>query len=454
MDIKPQHIVEFLKPFAPIKRIVIGYSGGVDSHVLLHLCAALPELRPRVTAVYIHHGLQAVADDWAVHCQRTAEALGVAFMAIPVNARAGLGQSPEEAARNARYAAFRTLIGAGDVLMFAQHRQDQLETVLLQLFRGSGLQGLSGMPNHIKFGAGWLLRPLLEASQQAVLDYAHTYQLQWVEDPSNLSNAYDRNFLRNSIVPLLKQRWPALDKTVARSAGHCQEAGQWLSVIAEQQFAAVFDQARQALSIPQLLALPEPAQRWVIRHWYGHLHLKMPSQAFMGRIFAEVIHAQASGNPQLLGQGHCLRRYRDTLYCLPMQAESLQPADLPPAITWVDKQTPLILPDGNCLQGAPATSGILRSVWQQADIVIQFRRGGEKITLPKRTGSHCLKKLYQEAAIPPWQRPLMPLVYLNGQLAAVGALWISTQFYQAQGDCVRLLIMPRRQGGHQDGPKA
>jgi len=443
MDIKPQCIVEALKPFAPVRRIVIGYSGGVDSHVLLHLCAALPELRPRVTAVYIHHGLQAVADDWAVHCQRTAEALGVAFMAIPVNARAELGQSPEEAARNARYAAFRALMGTGDVLMFAQHREDQLETVLLQLFRGSGLQGLSGMPDHIGFGAGWLLRPLLDASQQAVLDYAHAHQLQWVEDPSNLSNTYDRNFLRNSIVPLLKQRWPALDKTVARSAGHCQEARQLLSVIAGQQFAAVFDEARQALSIPQLLALPEQAQRLVIRHWYGHLHLKMPSQAFMGRIFAEVIHAQASGNPQLLGQGHCLRRYRDKLYCLPIQAGPLQPSDQPqPAITWADKQAPLLLPDGSYLQGVPAVSGILRSVWQHAEIAVQFRRGGEKITLPKRTGSHCLKKLYQEAAIPPWQRPLMPLLYVNGELAAVGTLWISAQFYQAQGDCIRLLVTP------------
>jgi len=442
MGIKPQHIVEFVKPFAPVKRIVIGYSGGVDSHVLMHLCAVLPELRPRVTAVYIHHGLQVQADDWAMHCQRTAEALGVAFMAIPVNARAEPGESPEEAARNARYAAFRALMGAGDVLMFAQHREDQLETVLLQLFRGSGLQGLSGMPDHIDFGAGWLLRPLLEVSQQAVLDYAHVHQLQWVEDPSNLSNAYDRNFLRNSIVPLLKQRWPALDKTVARSAGHCQEARQLLAVIAEQQFAAVFDEARQALSIPQLLALPTNQQSLVVRQWYRHLQLKMPSQAFMARIFAEVIHAQASGNPQLLGQGHCLRRYRDKLYCLPIQAEPLQPPDLPSAIAWVDKQAPLSLPDGNYLQGIPAASGILWSVWQQGDLAIQFRRGGEKITLPKRMGSHCLKKLYQEAGIPPWQRPLMPLLYVNGDLAAVGALWISAQFYQAQGDCIRLQVTP------------
>jgi len=206
------------------QRFYIAYSGGVDSHVLLHCCASMPQLKDRLTAVYVHHGLQAEAESWAKHCGKTAEDLGVEFLMLRVNAKAAPGESPEEAARNARYAVLKSLIKADDALLLAQHREDQLETVLLQLFRGSGLRGLSGMPERMAFGAGVMLRPLLNTPKQTIGDYARARQLSWIEDPSNQSNDYDRNFLRNAVVPLLKQRWPAIDKTVARSAKHCADA--------------------------------------------------------------------------------------------------------------------------------------------------------------------------------------------------------------------------------------
>ena len=152
------------------------------------------------------------------------QSLGVDFILLRVNAVASQGESPEEAARNARYTALKSLIGINDVLLVAQHRDDQLETVLLQLFRGSGLRGLSAMPEIMAFGQGLMLRPLLNVSKLAIDDYARAHALIWVDDPSNLSNEYDRNFLRNAVLPLLKQRWPACDKTVARSARHCADA--------------------------------------------------------------------------------------------------------------------------------------------------------------------------------------------------------------------------------------
>ena len=221
-------------------RLYLGFSGGVDSHVLLHLCASIASLNAKLVAIYVHHGLQVEADFWAEHCQRTCEALGVACQIVRVNAQPIQGQSPEEAARNARYDALKAFVQSNDVLLIAQHREDQLETVLLQLFRGSGLKGLSAMPACIPFGSGTLLRPLLDVSKQAINSYAIAHELSWIEDPSNLSSDYDRNFLRNEVLPLLKQRWPAVDKTVSRSAKHCAEAQSLISVQAKAAFLEVF----------------------------------------------------------------------------------------------------------------------------------------------------------------------------------------------------------------------
>ena len=159
------------------QKFYIAYSGGVDSHVLLHCCASIPLLKGKLAAVYVHHGLQAEAEVWAGHCEKTAKDLGVKFITLRVNAKAAPGESPEEAARNVRYVALKSLIDVGDALLLAQHREDQLETVLLQLFRGGGLPGLSGMPERQDFGLGVMLRPLLHTSKQAICDYADAHQL-------------------------------------------------------------------------------------------------------------------------------------------------------------------------------------------------------------------------------------------------------------------------------------
>jgi len=298
------------------QRFYIAYSGGVDSHVLLHCCSTIARLKDKLTAVYVHHGLQVEADAWAGHCEKTANDLGVAFLALRVNAKAGAGESPEEAARNARYTALKSLIDVGDVLLLAQHREDQLETVLLQLFRGSGLRGLSGMPERTVFGAGVMLRPLLNTPKQAIGAYADAHQLIWIEDPSNQSNDYDRNFLRNRIVPLLKQRWPAIDKTVSRSARHCADAQVLVGEFADELFVAVFNQADKTLGIRRLLEHPLHSQQLIIRHWFQYLGLKMPAQALVGRILSQVVAADKQRDPVLSGPGYSIRRYRDKLYCL------------------------------------------------------------------------------------------------------------------------------------------
>jgi tRNA(Ile)-lysidine synthase len=384
----------------------------------------------------VHHGLQAAAESWARHCKATAKNLGVDFIMLRVNAVASQGESPEEAARNARYTALKSLIGANDVLLVAQHRDDQLETVLLQLFRGSGLRGLSAMPERMVFGHGLLLRPLLNISKPAIDAYAQAHALSWVDDPSNLSNEYDRNFLRNAVLPLLKQRWPACDKTVARSARHCADAQVVVSEHAKTLFWGVFNDTDQTLCISQLTSYKIAQQQLVIRHWFQTLNLKMPAQAYISRLQSEVLSAREDSEPVLPGQGYCVRRYRDKLYCL----KAATPEMVWDSI-WPAGQTALKVSAHQTLSWLPSSVGICREQWQKATIHVKARSGGEKISLPRRKGRHALKKLFQEAGIPPWKREAIPLVYLDDKLAAVGDLWISADFYSEQvNDCIRLSL--------------
>ncbi len=424
-----------------VGHVYVGYSGGVDSHVLLHLCASVKDLNHKITAVYVHHGLQAAAEGWAGHCQQSAANLGVAFKLLRVDARSLPGESPEEAARNARYQALQSLMNADDVLLIGQHREDQLETVLLQLFRGGGLPGLSGMPERMAFGRGVMLRPLLNVAKTAISDYAVAHGLSWVDDPSNLSDDYDRNFLRNAVLPLLKQRWPSLDKTVARSARHCADAQVIVSNVAEELFLPVFNAADKTLSISRLQSYKNPQQQLVIRQWFQRLGLRMPAQGFVERILAEVLAARADSDPLLSGQGYCVRRYRDKLYCL--KSSCLKPSlqNLFQECIWPAGQTSITLSNHQKLFCEPSASGIAFERWQSAAIVVKARSGGEKIRLPGRQGHHSLKNLFQEAGVPPWERALMPLIYLDNQLASVGDYWISAEFYSEQsGHCVRLSL--------------
>ncbi len=429
-------IESLLNQHKPFVNVYVGYSGGVDSHVLLHLCTSIKILEGKITAVHVHHGLQAEADEWVVHCQKAAESLGVNFLPIHVDAKASPGESPEETARNVRYAALKLLVTADDALLVAQHRDDQLETVLLQLFRGAGLRGLSGIPESIFFGPSLMLRPLLNFSKDEIVEYAKAQNLQWIEDPSNQLNDFDRNFLRNDVIPLLKQRWPACAKTVSRSARHCAEAQVIVTAVADELFYPVFSKSSKTLCVTQLQAHKNPRQHLIIRHWFQSLGLRMPAQAFIERIQAEVIAAREDSDPILVGSGFFIRRYRDRLYCI-KQAEQ-EPL---PDMNWSDGETFINFAIHRRLSYSPSSAGILLDRWQKSKVTVKFRSGGEKIRLPNRNEHHTLKNLFQEAGIPPWERELIPLVYLDNKLAAVGDLWVSADFYQEKPNaCIRFSI--------------
>lgn len=410
------------------RRAWIGYSGGLDSHVLLHLCARLAQAdgRFQFAALHVHHGLQTAADAWSEHCAAVCAGLGLPFRLMRVDGRPAAGQSPEEAARNARYRAFESLLEEGEALLAAQHADDQAETLLLQLLRGAGLAGLAAMPEAAPLGRGRLLRPLLGWRRQDLQQYAAVYGLRWVEDPSNQETAYDRNFIRHQVLPLLAGRWPGSVAALGRTARHCAEAQAQLQRLAEDllPLAREGDAAGASLSVACLRQWRAPEQRLVLRHWLKSLGFRAPASAVLQRILAEVLPAAEDRLPCVAWREGEVRRYRGRLYALP----PLPPLDSAAVFAWDGRQA-LELPGNGRLEAYEEQGPGIRPDWRGGWWQVRYRQGGERCRLPNRTGSQALKKLFQAADnIPPWQRQRTPLLYIDGRLAAVGEWWVCEPF--------------------------
>ncbi len=407
----------------PAGRYWIGYSGGLDSHALLHLCARLrSELGGIFHAVHVNHHIHPEADRWQRHCRTVCETLGMPFRAIGVDGRAAAGESPEEAARNARYRAFACLLRPDQALLLAHHQDDQAETVLLQLLRGAGPAGLAGMAAAAPLGRGRLLRPFLTVPRSVLRAYAEDNRLDWIEDPSNQELDLDRNYLRHRIMPLLKRRWPACARTISRSARHCAAAERLLEAsLAPRLSQLLDDQGRiDAVALGEL----DPGhQAQLLRAWLRRKGLSLPSEAYLRRIITEMLPAGDDRMPVVRWRGGEVRRYRNRLYALPPQ-----PVPDPSwRRTW-DGVTPLELPDGTRLESVAAFGGGIAGHWFRKGVEVTYRRGGERCRLPGRTGSRSLKKLFQEKGVPPWLRQRLPLLYIEGKLAAVVPFWVCRPF--------------------------
>ena len=408
---------------APAYRVA--YSGGLDSHVLLHALVCLRErLDADIGAVHVNHTLQADADSWEEHCRKVCTDLEVSYESLRVDARAAAGESPEAAARDARYAALAAWLPAGEYLLTAQHQDDQAETLLLQLLRGSGVTGLAAMPVRGELGHGQLLRPLLGVTRRQLQAYAEANGLSWLEDPSNRDMAFDRNFLRARILPLLRERWPSVTALLGRSATHCAEASKLLSQLGEQDLADTRAEQHDRLSLTRLIKLPPERQRNVLRHWIVQATGVMPSTAVLARILNDVLQSRPDAEPCVRWSEYELRRYRDDLYLLQQRPEP----DTSQVLQWSLPQ-PLRLPDaGGVLNATHLTGRGIRASAVESGVRVGWRRGGERCLPAGRGQHHSLKKLFQERGIPPWERSRIPLIYIGDQLAAVAGLWVCEPF--------------------------
>lgn len=404
----------------------VAYSGGLDSRVLLQAMAGLRDrLQLPVGAVHVNHGLQAAAEEWETHCRRVCEQLDLELTVLRVDARHASGESPEAAARHARYAALAEWLPAGHCLLTAQHQDDQAETLLLQLLRGGGVHGLAAMPVWTRFGQGTHSRPLLAMSRQSLHAYAVAEGLRWVEDPSNAETGFDRNFLRHDVMPLLQSRWPAVAGNLSRSAGHAAEAAGLLDEMAEMDRMSVSGRQADTLSLSALGGLSPARQRNVLRHWMKQLSGHAPSTEVLARVLNDVLCSRADADPCVRWGRHTVRRYRDELFVLPAREPSGEFAEC----SW-QLDEPLALPlSGGVLTATRAVGqGIRSAALADGGVRIRWRQGGESCRPAGRGHRHSLKNLFQEAGIPPWQRGRIPLLYIGDRLAAVAGLWVCEPF--------------------------
>lgn len=415
----------------PQRRFLIAYSGGLDSHCLLHLLSRCrQQLSVSIEAVHVHHGLQADADRWAAHCQQVCQQLDVPLTLLHVEARATKGESPEAAARTARYAALSGIMKKGDVLLTAQHRDDQAETLLLQLFRGSGSRGQASMPRQRRFAAGEHWRPLLDVARDELRHYAEQEQLNWVEDPSNQDYRFDRNFLRHEVMPVLQRRWPAIEETLGRVASQQAENEALLEVLAIQDMQGLLG-TEHSLSLAGLSGLDEARQRNVLRLWLREQGLSLPSRRKLLQVQRDMLGAVEDRNPHLEWTGVELRRYRGRLYAM----APLQSVDENWCRGW-DLQEQVDLPwSGQLLSRSSTGEGLLRLDLKESvnPIQLRLRQGGERCRPVGRGQQHSLKNLFQEAGIPPWQRQRTPLLFVGDELAAIAGLCVCEAFAAPKG---------------------
>ncbi len=419
------------------KNLLLAYSGGLDSMVLLHILASLRgELQFTLSTMHVHHGLSPNADSWADFCQRTCDQLNVPLQIRYIQMPSDNALGIEAAARQLRYdALFQSQLNSNYVC-FAHHQDDQAETLLLQLMRGAGVKGLSAMAavDHQR----QLLRPLLDFSRTELEAYAAKQDLTWVEDESNQHNAFDRNFLRNEIMPKLHARYPAIAQTLSRSATHIAEAADLLDELAEID-AQIYVKDKK-LHIAALQQLSASRARNLLRWWLASLQQAMPSTEQLEQIFHQLGNAKTDAQIEIVlaskpYQLVTVRRYQNEAYLI------VEPKSKPEHmnILW-QGEAELVLPDNSRLIFSEKLgAGLALKRLDTSKLRVSYRTGGERFKPDANRPTRTLKHLLQETNMAPWQREWLPLIYVDEKLALVPSLGVDAAM-QARGEEVGWVV--------------
>ncbi|WP_238376487.1 tRNA lysidine(34) synthetase TilS [Thiobacillus denitrificans] len=409
-------------------RLVLALSGGLDSVVLLHVLASLRgRHRFALAAVHVHHGLSPHASDWADFCERLCAAHALDLQVERVHIAGDDPAGTEAAARRERHRVFARL--DADFVLTAHHLDDQAETVLLQLLRGAGPKGLAAMPQ-LRRPAGWRaaqLRPLLDVSRRAIRAHAQRHGLAWVEDESNLDLRYRRNALRRDIMPRLAAHFPGSAPTLARAAALQAEAAGLLDDLAalDAQGAVRGDR----LDCAALAALSAPRARNLLRHFIEGRGCPLPSARVLDEARLQLVDARHDARVRVNLKAAELWRFRGHAYVV-------SPAPAPaPAVYWHGEQS-LWVPGAGCrVEFRPTTGhGLKRGLLTSGTVTLDVRRGGERLRLHPGGPHRSLKNLLQEAAVPPWQRARLPLLYQDGQLVWAAGIGFDPAFGAAPGE--------------------
>lgn len=402
-----ERLKQLVSPYSKAHHWYIAYSGGLDSHVLLHAIACLAKQSPDfppITAVHVNHQIQSASYDWEVHCRQQAALSGVGFISYRVNV--DTAANIEERAREARYDVFSGLLQEGDCIFFAHHQQDQVETFFYRLFRGAGVKGLQAIIPERMLGKGKLVRPFLQFERAALEYYAFSNELEFVIDPSNTDVTYDRNFIRHHLLPVIHNRWPAFKTVIERVIAHLRDSAELLDEIALADLSGLDykDGVQPSLSLKQLPQFSPNRQKNIVRYWLA-LHSVVLSSQQTHELFRSVIYARMDAQPLLNIGNVCIRRYQQQLFItLPIQKM--------PEIHWNGLSHCMLEGYGDIYLSQPL----------DIELTIKRRVGGESIKPSGSAHTRKLKALLQEMDIPPWQRENLPLIYIGDKLISVAGL--------------------------------
>jgi tRNA(Ile)-lysidine synthase len=407
-----QHLLDALACTSPAP-LCVAFSGGPDSTALLHALARLPPARERgLRVLHVDHGLHADSARWADHCRQFCRLIDVACEVLSVQVRRGSGNGLEAEAREARHAALGTHLREDEVLLFAHHRDDQVETVLLKLLRGAGPDGLGGMRALRPFARGQLWRPLLELPRQQLQDYVALHGLDCIDDPSNADTRLARNRLRHDILPSLVRYWPQAADSILHSAALSRAAAealrtQWLAA-----FSSLHDPVSGSLDAIGWLALAPALREPLLDHWLHARGRSAPTTAQRQQIELQC-HARASRLPCVSWENTELHIWKARLWALAPASE----IDAGWQADWHGE--PLGLPDGGELSLRDPAMRLAQP------LQVRLRRGGERIKPDGDAHTRELRDLFQDARLPPWQRQVCPLLFAGDELVAVADRWAS-----------------------------
>lgn len=387
----------------------IGFSGGADSTALLQAMHDVREqLQAPLHALHFHHGLQSDADAWQVHCRSFCEARGIPFRSERLDIDRSGGTSLEEESRNCRYRTVARILGKDEMYLTAHHAEDLAETLFLNLMRGSGIEGLAGIPVLRELGRGWVARPLLDTHRGDLIRYLESRGIGWLTDPSNADTRFDRNYLRQALFPVLETRWPGLVARLARTARNARNSANALALFIDNQAGHLI---RDELKLPldKLLGLDPELRPLVLRQWLRRHEVPVLPESRLREFLKQLAEAGPESRAEVQWEHWMIKRYRSDLWL-----HGREPLPACPEMDWKQGMELRLGPGTGqlSLQGRPAP---IPSGWR-----VRARRPGDRFRPQRNGSSRKIKHLFQAATVPPWLRPGIPLLEWDGEPVALG----------------------------------
>jgi tRNA(Ile)-lysidine synthase len=418
-DFNSQHLLDSLARLPSPRKYWVGFSGGADSTALLQ---ALHECREKLTvsiqSVHFHHGLQDAADAWQDHCRTFCAERDIPFLSKKLEISSSGRSSPEEAARNCRYRAVAEILGNNEMYLTAHHAEDQAETLFLNLMRGSGIEGLAGIPVLRNLENGWVARPLLDRNRPELERFLQKRNIAWLTDPSNEDRAFDRNYLRQELFPILEQRWPGLRRRLFRTARNARITAGAMAMFIEGQSG---DLIRDRLKMPlqKLLELEPEMQTLILRQWLRRHEVPVLPEARLTEFLEQLAGSELTSQAEVQWEDWMIKRYQHDLWL-----HRRNPFLGCPAKKWKHGMKLNIGPD----------SGLLRLVGDATPIPaswkVRARKSGDRIRPVLHGPSRKLKQFFRSAMIPPWLRSGIPVLEWDGEPVALGD-WVIGHRLQA-----------------------